>query len=52
VAASKRDHRGSVSGDTSRLSRRIELAPDAEALEPTRWVHTETLALIARQGSV
>lgn len=46
----KRDRRGGLSGETSWLGRRIgELAEGGEA-EPTPWIHTDTLALIARDG--
>jgi hypothetical protein len=46
----KRHPRGSVSGETSWLSRRIGLLPEGGQAEPTNWVHSEVLALIARQG--
>ncbi len=44
----KRGPRGSVSGETSWLARRIGQLPDAGHSEPTPWVHTDVLALIAR----
>ncbi|TMK98225.1 MAG: hypothetical protein E6G34_11265 [Actinobacteria bacterium] len=46
----KRGPRRSVSGETSWLARRIGLLPEAGAGEPTPWVHTDVLALIAREG--
>ncbi|HLB21262.1 MAG TPA: hypothetical protein VK605_04090 [Solirubrobacteraceae bacterium] len=46
----KRHAEGHVSGETSWLGRRIGLLPEGGCAEPTRWVHSEVLALIARQG--
>jgi hypothetical protein len=46
----KRHPGGSVSGETSWLSRRIGLLPEGGQAEPTRWVHSDVLALIAREG--
>jgi hypothetical protein len=46
----KRGLRGTVTGETSWLARRVGLAPEAGASEPTPWVHTDVLALIARRG--
>ena len=46
----KRHAGGHVSGETSWLGRRIGLLPEGGQAEPTRWVHSEVLALIARQG--
>jgi hypothetical protein len=46
----KRDKRGNESGETSWLARRIGQLPDAGADHPTPWVHTDVLALIARDG--
>lgn len=46
----KRDGTGTRSGDTSWLARRVGLLPEAGRGEPTPWVHTEVLALIARTG--
>ena len=46
----KRDRRGKVSGETSWLARRIGLAPEAGRDQPTPWVHSDVLALIARDG--
>ena len=38
------------SGDTSWLARRIGRLPEAGKTQPTPWVHSDTLALIARDG--
>jgi len=46
----KRDRRGNRSGETSWLSRRIGVLPEGGSTEPTPWVHSDTLALIAREG--
>jgi hypothetical protein len=46
----KRDARGNVSGETSWLARRIGILPEGGQREPTRWIHSDVLALIARQG--
>ena len=46
----KRDRRGNVSGETSWLARRIGQLPEGGEDQPTPWVHTDTLALIARDG--
>jgi hypothetical protein len=46
----KRDRRGNVSGETSWLARRIGQLPEGGADQPTPWVHSDTLALIAREG--
>ena len=46
----KRDRRGNVSGETSWLARRIGLLPEGGGDEPTPWVHSDVLALIARDG--
>jgi hypothetical protein len=46
----KRDSRGRVSGETSWLARRLGIVPSAGESAPTPWVHTEVLALIAREG--
>lgn len=46
----KRDERGNVSGETSWLARRVGRMPEAGQSRPTPWVHSDTLALIARQG--
>jgi hypothetical protein len=44
----KRDPRGNGSGETSWLARRVGLINDGGA--PNPWVHSDTLALIARDG--
>jgi hypothetical protein len=46
----KRDSRGNATGETSWLARRIGLLPEGGHSQPTRWVHSDVLALIARQG--
>jgi hypothetical protein len=46
----KRDPRGNGSGETSWLARRVGLIPDGGAGAPNPWVHSDTLALIARDG--
>jgi hypothetical protein len=47
----KRDGRGNRSGETSWLSRRVGIAPESGGDgEPTPWIHSEVLALIAREG--
>jgi hypothetical protein len=46
----KRDKRGNESGETSWLARRIGQLPEAGNPSPTPWVHSDVLALIARNG--
>ena len=46
----KRDPRGNESGETSWLARRLGLLPDTGRRVPTPWVHSDVLALIARDG--
>jgi hypothetical protein len=46
----KRDPRGKGSGETSWLLRRVGLAPDRPKGACNPWVHSDTLALIAREG--
>jgi hypothetical protein len=46
----KRDKRGALSGETSWLARRIGQLPEGGAKEPRPWVHTDVLAVIARDG--
>jgi hypothetical protein len=46
----KRDRRGRLSGETSWLARRIGQLPEGGEDQPTPWVHSDTLALIARDG--
>ncbi len=46
----KRDSRGGQSGETSWLARRIGILPEGGQSEPTVWVHSDVLGLIAREG--
>jgi len=46
----KRDARGNLAGETSWLARRIGLVPEGGHAHPTPWIHSEVLALIAREG--
>lgn len=46
----KHDARGNTTGETSWLARRVGLLPEGGHSEPTRWVHSDVLALIARDG--
>jgi hypothetical protein len=46
----KRDGKGKSSGETSWLSRRVGIAPEGGGGEPTPWIHSDVLALIARRG--
>jgi len=46
----KRDRRGNEAGETSWLARRIGLMPEGGQEKPCPWVHTDVLALIARNG--
>lgn len=46
----KQDRRGNRSGDTSWLARRIGQLPESGEKKPTPWIHSDILALIARQG--
>jgi hypothetical protein len=46
----KHDHRGNGSGETSWLARRVGLLPSTPGARPNPWVHSDTLALIAREG--
>lgn len=41
---------GSVSGEASWLSRRIGVLAEGGRDESTPWVHSDVLALIAREG--
>lgn len=45
----KRDRRGRLSGQTSWLARRVGLMPESDG-RLVRWIHSDVLALIARQG--
>jgi hypothetical protein len=46
----KRDARSNLSGDTSWLARRIGLMPEGGRGVATPWIHSEVLALVARDG--
>jgi hypothetical protein len=46
----KWDQRGCESGETSWLARRIGMLPEGGESEPTPWVHSDVLALIACNG--
>lgn len=46
----KRDRRGNPSGEANWLARRIGLQAHPGAAAPSPWVHSDTLALIARRG--
>jgi hypothetical protein len=46
----KRDLAGNESGETSWLARRLGLLPEGGKSEPTPWIHSDVLALIARCG--
>jgi hypothetical protein len=46
----KRDRRGRESGDTSWVARRLGQLAEAGKNRPTPWVHSDVLALIARDG--
>jgi hypothetical protein len=46
----KRNGKGGPSGETSWLARRVGLLPESGSGAPTPWVHSDVLALIARNG--
>jgi hypothetical protein len=46
----RHDSHGKQSGETSWLARRLGIAPESGKGAPTPWIHTDVLALIARQG--
>ena len=46
----KRDRKGNLSGETSWLARRIGLLAEGGQGAPTCWIHSDVLALIAREG--
>ena len=48
----KTDTRGNVSGETSWLARRIGQLPEGGKDEPTPWIHSDVLALIAESLGV
>jgi hypothetical protein len=46
----KRDAAGNESGETSWLARRLGLLPEGGRVRTTPWIHSDVLALIARDG--
>jgi hypothetical protein len=46
----KRDSKGNTSGETSWLARRVGILPESGSGRPTPWIHSDVLALIARNG--
>jgi hypothetical protein len=46
----RRDSRGTVSGEASWLARRIGQLPESGQQKPCPWIHSDVLALIARDG--
>lgn len=46
----RRNRDGSASGETSWLSRRVGLSAEGGQSDATPWVHSDVLALIARDG--
>lgn len=46
----KRDSKGNASGETSWLARRVGILPESGTRRSTPWVHSDVLALIARDG--
>jgi hypothetical protein len=46
----RRDTRGNGSGESTWLARRIGEKPEAGVQKPTPWIHSDVLALIARDG--
>jgi hypothetical protein len=46
----KRDPNGKLSGETSWLARRLGLLPEGGCEKPTPWIHSDVLAVIAREG--
>lgn len=46
----KRDGKGNCTGETSWLARRIGVLPASGSSHCTPWIHSEVLALIAREG--
>ena len=46
----KRDAAGNESGETSWLARRLGLLPEGGRKTTTPWIHSDVLALIARDG--
>jgi hypothetical protein len=46
----KRDRKGNASGETSWLARRVGVLPESGTTRTSPWVHSDVLALIARNG--
>ena len=46
----KRDPKGNMSGETSWLARRVGVLPESGSGRRTPWIHSDVLALIARNG--
>jgi hypothetical protein len=46
----KRDCKGNASGETSWLARRVGVLPESSTKRFTPWIHSDVLALIARNG--
>jgi hypothetical protein len=46
----KRDPKGNTSGETSWLARRVGILPESGSGRRTPWIHSDVLALIARNG--
>jgi len=46
----KRDAKGKESGETSWLARRLGVLPEGGGKTYTPWIHSDVLALIARDG--
>jgi hypothetical protein len=46
----RNDRNGNIAGETTWLARRIGQVPEGGKDQPTPWVHTDVLALIARDG--
>ncbi|HEY2283572.1 MAG TPA: hypothetical protein VGH60_08490 [Solirubrobacteraceae bacterium] len=46
----KRDAKGTTSGETSWLARRVGILPESGSSRRTPWIHSDVLALIARNG--
>lgn len=46
----KYDAAGNASGETSWLARRLGILPEGGRRTPTPWIHSDVLALIARDG--
>ncbi len=46
----KRDSKGNTSGESSWLARRVGILPESGSRRRTPWIHSDVLALIARNG--